>query len=210
MPAAPTYNWAGIYVGINGGWGFGNAKWTANTGVGNISGTPSDNGGVVGGTLGGNFQAGAFVFGLESDFDYSGINTGTSSSICALVGTCQTGNTWLSTLRGRFGFAMDRVLFYGTAGGVFGNEQTTLNGTNTTHTQAGWTAGVGVEYAFTDNWTAKLEYLYADLGSTSASGICVIGACVKAPFTATGIPFNLNASLTDSLVRVGVNYKFNF
>ena len=67
IPAAPpVYNWGGIYVGINRGYGFGTAKWTPSGG-----GASSDkaNGGIVGGTLGANFQTGAFVFGVESDFD---------------------------------------------------------------------------------------------------------------------------------------------
>src|SRR5262250_3886401 len=67
VPAVPpVYNWAGVYVGINGGWGWGNAKYTANL-VGGFPGTTGslhDNGGVVGGTLGVNFQASAFVFGV--------------------------------------------------------------------------------------------------------------------------------------------------
>jgi len=82
VPAVlPIYNWAGIYIGVNGGWGWGNAKYTANAFAG-FPGTTdslSDNGGVVGGTLGANFQSGAFVFGVEGDCDYSAINTGTTS-----------------------------------------------------------------------------------------------------------------------------------
>jgi outer membrane immunogenic protein len=111
----------------------------------------NDNGDIVGGTFGGNFQTGALVFGVEGDWDYSGINTGTSNTVCIAGGNCRTGNTWLSTLRGRAGYAVDRVLFYLTAGGVFGNTQTTINGTTTTRTQAGRTAGLGVEYAFAQN-----------------------------------------------------------
>ena len=114
----------------------------------------------------------AFVFGVEGDWDYSGINTGTTSTICVVSGSCQTGNNWLSTLRGRFGWAADRVFFYGTAGGAFANVQTTLNGSSTTHTQAGWTAGVGAEWAFAQNWTAKVEYLYVNLGNGNVSGTC--------------------------------------
>jgi hypothetical protein len=110
-------------VGINGGWGWGNVKYTANA-VGGFPGTTGslhDNGGVVGGTPGANFQAGAFVFGVEGDWDYSGINTGTTASICTFSGQCQTGNNWLATVRGRAGYAADRVLFYLTAGGAFAN-----------------------------------------------------------------------------------------
>ena len=196
---APVYNWGGIYVGVNGGWGWGSAKWTAATGVGSISGTANDNGGVVGATLGFNYQMNALVIGLEGDWDYSGINTGTNSTICNIVGTCQTGNNWLATARGRVGWAADRVLFYGTGGGAFANVQTTLNGTETTHTQAGWTAGLGVEYAFFDNWTAKVEYLYVSL----ANGSCTT-ACTGAPFGTASV------SLSENIARLGVNYKFSF
>ena len=204
--APPVYNWGGVYVGINGGWGWGNGKWTANTQNGTFSNNANDNGGVVGGTLGANFQTGAFVFGVEGDWDYSSINTGTTSTICVVSGNCQNGNNWLSTLRGRFGYAADRVLFYGTAGGAFGNMQTTLNGTTTTRTHAGWTAGVGAEWAFANNWTAKVEYLYVNLGNGS-----VAGACPAAPVLTNcpaGTPFNVSAGLTENLLRVGVNYKF--
>jgi outer membrane immunogenic protein len=202
VPAPPpVYNWGGVYIGINGGWGFGTAKWTASLPAGVLSSSANANGGIVGGTLGANFQAGAFVFGVEGDWDYSGINTGTSSTVCAVIGTCQTGNNWLSTVRGRAGFAADRALFYATAGGVFGSMQTALNGVTSTKTQAGWTAGLGVEYAFAQNWTAKIEYLYADLGT--GSFVCTTGPC-------TGAPGTVAVGLTDNLIRVGVNYKFNF
>ncbi|MFZ1151624.1 MAG: porin family protein, partial [Xanthobacteraceae bacterium] len=114
VPAVlPVYNWADAYVGINGGWGWGSTKYTANA-VGIFPGTTgslSDNGGVVGGTLGVNFQTSAFVFGVEGDWDYSAINTGTTASICTFSGSCQTGNNWLATARGRAGYAADRVLF---------------------------------------------------------------------------------------------------
>jgi outer membrane immunogenic protein len=189
--APPVYNWSGIYVGINGGWGIGTAKWTpVSTGTSN---SVSTSGGLIGGTLGFNYQMNALVLGVEGDFDWSGINSSTASTACAVTANCQTGNTWLSTLRGRFGLAVDRVLFYGTAGGVFANEQITANGATNTHTQAGWTAGLGVEAAFADNWTAKIEYLYADLGT---------GTCTICGGTSVG--------LTDNLIRGGINYKFNF
>ena len=207
MPAPTVYNWSGIYIGINGGWGWGNAKWTATpTGFATVTGTNNDNGGVVGGTLGANYQMGAVVFGIEGDWDYSGVSTGVSSTICGVGLACETGNHWLSTIRGRLGYAWDRVLFYGTAGGAFASVVTTFNGVNTTHTQDGWTAGLGLEYAFLDNWTAKVEYLYTDLGSSG--GTCTTGPCAAGG--AVGVPVTWNASLTGSLIRGGINYKFNF
>jgi outer membrane immunogenic protein len=101
------------------------------------------------------------------------------------------------------------VLFYGTGGGAFAGIKTTFNGTETSHSQIGWTAGLGAEVAFADNWTAKLEYLFVDLGSKSASGFCSTSQCQIASGS-TGLPASVNANLTESLVRAGVNYKFNF
>jgi outer membrane immunogenic protein len=211
IPAAPpVYNWGGIYVGINGGWGFGNAKWTVGPLFAFPAGTShsvSDNGGVVGGTLGANYQTGGLVIGVEGDWDYSGINTGTTQTICNVSGSCQTGNNWLFTARGRIGYAADRVLFFATAGGAFGSIKTTFSGIDNTSTQAGWTAGAGIEAAFADNWTAKIEYLYVDLGTWN--GTCTTAACLAASPSGTA-PVAFNVNLTESLVRAGVNYKFNF
>jgi outer membrane immunogenic protein len=208
VPAVlPVYNWGGIYIGINGGWGWGNAKFTANA-VGTFAGTTgsrSDNGGVVGGTLGANFQAGAFVFGVEGDWDYSAINTGTTASICTFSGQCQTGNNWLATVRGRAGYAADRVLWYLTAGGAFANVQTNFNGTTTSHTQSGWTGGGGIEWAFADNWTAKVEYLYVNLGNGSVN--CTNAICTG---FSGGPAIPVSVTLTENLIRAGVNFKFSF
>jgi outer membrane immunogenic protein len=193
----PVYNWSGIYVGLNGGWGLGTINWTVAGGAAN---TTSPDGGVFGGTLGFNYQMNAFVFGVEGDSDWSRISGSAATAVCVTSGNCQTGNTWLSTLRGRVGFAMDRVLFYGTGGGVFGNVQTTINGTQTTHTQVGWSAGLGIEAALAENWTAKVEYIYAGLGTAN---VACTTACVGSPTT---IAVNMN----DQLIRGGINYKFNF
>ena len=163
----PVYNWGGVYIGINGGWGWGNARWSAPATVSlpALSGAVNDNGAIIGGTLGVNYQTGAFIFGLEGDLDYSGINTGTTSAVCAVSGNCQTGNNWLSTVRARAGYAANNVLFYGTAGGAFANMQTTLSGVTTSRIQPGWTLGAGVEWAFFNNWTAKFEYLFVGLNT---------------------------------------------
>jgi outer membrane immunogenic protein len=203
---APVYNWGGIYVGINGGWGWGQSSWTvgpAGAFTPAVTGSTSDTGGLVGGTVGANFQTDAFVFGVEGDWDYSAINTGTTGAVCSTFGTCQTGNNWLATARARVGYAADRVLFFGTAGGAFANMQTTYSGVQSSTTKAGWTAGAGVEWAFADNWTAKVEYLYIDLGTFN--GNCSTVACT----TGTGGPvLPVSASLTENLIRAGVNFKF--
>jgi len=104
--APPMYNWGGIYIGINGGYGFGSSSWStpgASTGNFNIKGP------LVGATFGANFQSGQFVFGIEGDGDWSKI-TGSASSTNAACPSCQTSNDWLATLRARTGVAWDRVL----------------------------------------------------------------------------------------------------
>ena len=191
---APVYNWGGIYFGANGGYAFGSSDWTdsathLSTGNFDVSGF------LVGPTVGVNFQTDAFVFGIEGDFDGSWIN-GTDNS-CTPV-ACETKNTWLATVRARAGYAADRVLFYATAGGAFGNilGNTGPNG-STTYQKAnepGWTAGAGVEVAFADNWTARVEYLFVDLENASLAG-------GVAPTTET-VKFDA------SLIRLGVDYKF--
>ena len=109
----PIFTWSGIYIGGNGGYSFG----TTTLSVGELSGAGfSTNGVVAGGTIGGNYQVGAFVFGAEGDFDWDNIKG--NPSVC--VG-CQVSSTWLATARGRVGVAWDRLLFYGTVGAAFQN-----------------------------------------------------------------------------------------
>jgi outer membrane immunogenic protein len=210
VPASvPYFSWTGIYVGINGGYGVGDSNWTAPAGVTTPGGFPlfgccstgnfSTDGFLVGGTIGGNYQFGQFVLGIEGDWDWQNLNgTYTGAGVACGAG-CETKSDWLATVRGRAGYAFDRFLVYGTAGGAFGNLQAGYvpTGTFASSTQIGWTAGGGVEYAFTPNLTAKVEYLYVDLGTMSCSTSCGV---------ATGTP--ISVSLTENVVRAGINYKF--
>lgn len=193
IPAvAPVYNWGGIYFGANGGYGFGSSQWTmpgaATTGSFNVTGF------LVGPTLGVNFQTDAFVFGLEGDFDAAWLDGKVSPCTANGTLTCETKNTWLSTVRARIGYAADRVLFYGTAGGAFGNIEANTNGAFHTADEPGWTVGAGVEVAFADNWTARIEYLFVDLENASLNSFT--------PATNTTVKFDEN------LVRLGIDYKF--
>jgi outer membrane immunogenic protein len=191
--AAPAYNWSGFYLGVNGGYGVGDSRWT----VGRFtSGNFDTSGFLVGGTAGANAQWGEFVLGVETDLDYSTIKGTTPATFCIV---CQTRNDWLGTARGRVGFALDRVLFYGTGGAAYGDIRPMVFGLSDSQTKVGWTAGAGVEGAFADNWTAKIEYLYADLGTASCTT-----ACGGAP------PGAIPVTLRENLIRAGLNYKFNF
>ena len=111
----PAFNWTGFYAGINGGGAWGRSNWSA-------SGNSFDtSGGVVGGTIGYNWQAGPTVFGVEGDIDWSGIK---GSTTCGGF-SCETKNDWLGTFRGRVGYAFNRVMPYVTGGLAVGNIKAT-------------------------------------------------------------------------------------
>jgi outer membrane immunogenic protein len=180
------YNWTGFYAGINAGYGFGTSDWSA-AGV-----TVKPKGFLAGGTLGYNWQMGSLVYGIEGDWDWADVK---GSATCVVVLTCETKNTWLATARGRLGYAFDRWLPYVTGGAAFGNVKATLDpaGFSASKTELGWTVGAGIEYAMFGNWTAKLEYLYVDLGS----------------FDTGPAPLVNNVSFKENIVRAGLNYKFS-
>ena len=197
MPVtASVYNWGGIYFGVNGGYGLGPSNWTAGTVAGgNFFTTGNFNvaGPVAGPTLGVNIQADAFVFGVEGDFDASWIKGSTNS--CAPPVACETENNWLATARARLGYAVDRMLIYGTVGGAFGNIAANTSGTTLQQApRAGWTAGGGVETAVSDDWTVRAEYLFVDLQDADLTGAVVTPMTVKLDNV--------------SIIRVGLDYKF--
>jgi len=191
-PAAfvPFFTWNGAYVGINGGYGFGKSTWTDPSG--SIAGNLNVTGGLGGGTLGYNMQFGSAVFGLETDIDWSDIS-GTSTVGCS---SCTTRNMYIGTARGRLGYALDRFLPYFTGGMAYGDlKASTTGGLNFHHTEIGWTVGGGLEYAFLNNLTAKIEYLYVDLGTMTCDAVCSGATPIDVKFTT-------------SLVRGGINFKF--
>lgn len=211
----PVYDWSGIYIGVNGGYGFasGNATYTF-TGNPFIGGTATGSGNLdgflIGGTLGANFQSGQFVFGVEGDWDYSG-QSKTDSVGCGIG--CSVSETykvpWLATVRGRVGYAFDRVLVYGTAGGAVLNASDSVNATaggitasiiSVSDTAFGWTAGAGVEVGITPWLTAKAEYLFV---SATPSGTGAI------PTALGGGTVSESVTIYDNIVRAGLNFKFN-
>jgi len=188
------YNWTGFYIGANGGYGWGTSDWSV-AGIGIADTKPK--GWLAGGTLGYNYQVGSFVWGLEGDFDWSDMK---GSSACVVGGfvTCESQQSWLATFRGRVGYAFDRWLPYITGGGAYGHIKATasnpLIAASVSNNQLGWTVGAGLEYAFLGNWSAKIEYLYVDLGSFDTTA-----------FSATPITINFK----ENIVRAGINYKFS-
>jgi outer membrane immunogenic protein len=184
---APMYNWTGFYLGIQGGGGWGDSDWNG-LAVGNSPG-----GGMIGGTVGYNWQGigSPWVFGLEGDIAWTNIK----DSVACGAFSCETKNNWFGTARGRVGYAWDRWMPYVTGGVAFGDIDANRTGfAGSSDTNAGWTVGAGIEGVIAGNWTAKLEYLYADIGDTT----CSAASCG----TATNVDLSMN------IVRAGVNYRF--
>jgi iron complex outermembrane recepter protein len=199
-------NWTGLYLGLNGGFTFGASNWTDGV-TGTATGNFGTSGFVFGGTLGANYQVGSIVLGVEADGDWadaSGFGTFTASALCA--GGCLTTSSWLSTVRGRAGYAFDRFFVYGTGGAAFGNVRANFsNNPVSAATEAGWTAGAGVEVALGRNWSAKAEYLFVKLADGSCSANCAI-----ADANGPAIIPNAAVSFNESIVRGGINYKFTW
>ena len=206
----PVYNWTGFYVGVNGGYGWGNQDpFNLLTNRFDQFSVPFS-GGMFGGTFGGQIQSGRVVMGIEADIDWANIN-GSATVIPTIagalpIGGCQAGvgcvtslNTKISdvsTGRLRLGYAMDNWLLYATAGLAFLGANTnvsTVGGiacttvllsaicSGTDH-RLGATAGAGIEYGITPAISAKFEYLYITAVSLEVSRI--------------------------NEVRAGVNYRF--
>ena len=200
---APAAAWEGLYLGLQagavwdqvssndyyGGYGYLLAPVAASSlWYGYNTGASTKSGFVGGGHAGYNWQMGAFVLGGEGDLEGASVWSG------SLRGS----------LRGRLGYAFDRVLFYGTGGMAFGGRNGSdaygawgyNYGGNSSSTRIGWTLGAGVEYLITQNWSAGLEYRYSDFGTNNASGYY-------------GFNPGGNAKLTENALRARVSYHFS-
>lgn len=208
-PVPPMFSWTGWYVGVNGGGAWGQTDHSVTASALGLPAATTGNfdvdGGLAGGTLGYSYQIGQWVLGLETDLDWTNIE-GTNSTPVRIGGVA--GNVavtsrlqWLDTTRARLGWAFGHVLLYGTGGAAFGGLTATTTATGAglgtaatatladTQTRFGYTAGAGVEWAFTDNFTVKVEYLYVNLGSQNQELVD-------------------NVNFYTNVVRGGVNLKF--
>jgi outer membrane immunogenic protein len=214
-PTIMPYSWTGFYVGFNGGGGWGTSNWDGLPSSFSLKGGLA--GGQVGynwqvgqfvwGLEGDVDWSSVTSSGLSGcTLDASGgcnPSGGTSNcTVAGLTGTCGTSNDFLATFRGRVGFAVDRWMPFVTGGAAFGNIRTTgpisppnaagaLGFVGDDIAKVGWTVGGGLEFALpVNNWTAKVEYLYVDLGSAPVCSGCG------------------NATFTENVVRAGFNYRF--
>jgi outer membrane immunogenic protein len=239
-PAPVLYNWTGFYIGVNGGGGslsqdfsgtqvtpFGSTTFGGNDGWG---------GALAGGHLGFNYEFPNYlVIGLEADADWadftanSGIaacSTFTTGAFAGLPAGCATNNQTLNdfgTVRARFGYAWNRVLFYGTGGWAWGKSSgnsttncvgvgcpaTSLAFTGGTasfaNSYSGWTVGGGVEWAFLQNWTARLEYLYLQFDGVGTNYSTLVTTPLGTGTTTTHATSNNGVNVW----RIGISYLFN-
>jgi len=166
------YNWTGFYAGLNVGYDWGSVT---NTGL-----SPD---GLSGGAQAGyNWQSGSIVLGGETDLQLSGASDN--------VGAFKFSNPWFGTLRGRVGYALNNILFYGTGGFAYGEGRAELGGLSESHSTLGWTAGAGLEVGLTRRWSVKAEYLYVDLAAQN--------------YAITG----LSHEITSNVLRLGANFHF--
>ena len=197
----PAWSWSGFYVGANVGAAYARSSigddpssLIALLGGNTIAANTT---GVIGGLQAGyNWQFNSFVFGLEGDISVASLNG--SQTLGPFVFSSRLND--LGTIRGRLGWAFDRVLVYGTGGVAFANlndQFGNIAGPATvgpSSSVTGWTAGAGVEYAFADHWTARAEYLRVGFQNRTLT-------VVPGPYV-----FDIKDSL--DIGRVGINYKF--
>ncbi len=209
-PVIVPYNWTGCYLGAEGGGAWGTSRHDAvNDGTltgQTITGDFGVSGSVAGGTAGCSYQTGSFVFGIENDLSWSNLN-GSAFDVPPFDPNTvsATNQNWIDSLRGRAGLAWDRWLGYVTGGTAFAGTSVSVCNTlacaSNSKTRAGWTIGAGVEYELIGNWTLKVEYLYANFGTTQYINP---SAAVPGGFTVV----TRDVPLSESIARVGVNFKF--
>ena len=169
VPVAPTllpaYMWTGAYVGLQTGYGTGD--------VGKLKSDP--NGWLAGVHAGANWQMNMLVAGIDGSWSWSNMSS-KSADI-----------NWTGDVRGRLGVAFDRFHVFGTAGFAFADVDAGVKKKNSGRVETGWTAGLGAEYAITNNWIAGVEYKYADYGKIGGKG---------------------GADLSTNVLQVRLSYKF--
>jgi outer membrane immunogenic protein len=210
-PTLPVFTWTGFYAGVNAGYAFpsGSGGYTDPT-YGAVTGGSRSGGFAGGGQIGYNYQftpGSGFVVGFETDIQGASF----AKADAAYLGTTpyysvRPSLDYFGTVRGRLGYAFDRVLVYGTGGFAYGGGSRSSYGASYPYAlpgtdRTGYAAGGGIEYAFTEKLSAKIEalYIHLDRGFTGTT------------YYNAGTPAYYGAGKQDSgfaLVRAGVNYRF--
>ena len=169
-----VYDWTGFYIGANGGWGSGRKCWDFRsplTGTLVSEGCHDADGGVAGGQIGYNWQAGAWVFGLEAQGDWADLR-GSNISTLFPGATNRSRIDSFGLFTGRVGYAWNNSMLYVKGGAAVTHDKYDYRATGAvdpfstaSETRWGGTVGVGVEYGFTPNWSFAIEYDHLFMGS---------------------------------------------
>jgi outer membrane immunogenic protein len=204
-PMVTAPNWTGFYVGGNAGAGWGtselwepvfpNADPFSGKAISNI-GTSGFLGGLQ---FGYNYQIGWAVLGVEGSFDWTGIK---GDGPAAILDTYSAKTDWLATAAGRVGGTINGALLYAKGGAGWANDKYAIFvpgfSDTASETRVGALVGAGIEYAFTPNWSGKVEYNFIDFGDKSPTFSGTDPAFIE------GVREQLNT------VTVGLNYKFDW
>ena len=218
-PAPALYSWTGFYLGVHGGGARFDKDWfypctatnllipfaTCNQAQGGHSGTSW----LAGGQVGFNYQVGQWVWGIEAEFSATRLK-GESVDLAFPSDVIHSRTNFIGTVAPRVGVAWDRALLYAKGGAAWVHDDHSLSiatsGLTTftvDETRWGWMVGAGIEYAFAQNWSAKVEYNYMDFGTE------------RILFNPNGavpglLPFDDDIRQRIQTVKVGLNYKFDW
>ena len=222
-PPAPSYfSWTGFYIGLHGGGAWTDTDWFYPCSATNVPQPPcarqqgghSAAGWLAGGQVGFNYQMGQWVLGLEAEFSAARLQANSVDSLFP-TDVLHSRTNFIGTVAPRLGWAWDRALLYAKGGAAWINDDYALSGapgvladegviTETASAMRwGWMAGIGAEYAFAQNWSAKLEYNYLDFGTE------------RVTFNSNGVipgqlPFDDDVRRKIQTVKVGLNYRFDW
>jgi len=207
VPELPL--WTGFYVGANLGGAFGNSRTSFNLAGLQPPSFDTELRGVIGGAQAGyNWQSGPLVLGLEADIDATSLSGDrTAPCIAPLCGALSASYSqkvpWFGTVRPRIGYATGSFLVYATGGLAIGDVDTSATATvgplaathSQSETRSGFAVGGGAEMALAPRWTARIEYLYVDLGRSTTTYLA-------APLLTSKARVDVN------LIRTGLNFHF--
>jgi opacity protein-like surface antigen len=221
-PLADAWSWTGLYIGGHGGGGFGRKDWSSDptgffSGLLPFGGSSDVDGFVAGGQVGGNYQIGRLVLGVEADASWADLDGNAKCAVVPSVGavtpvsfTCHTRVDALATVTGRVGGTYGNALVYLKGGAAWAHDKYDMispagntpprtgptNLFNASEVRAGWTVGAGLEYAFTPNWSGKVEYDYLGLGTRAPTFVDQFG---------NRVPLGIGEHL--HVVKIGLNFR---
>lgn len=197
-PPPATFNWTGFYVGVHGGYAWGEHHVADDNPT--VAYEMETDGFLGGAQVGFDYQFGNFVLGVEGDISWGDMSTRANNVGLGLDATFEA--DYIASLRARLGYSMQSLLLYATGGAAFAQFTDANYFTGGTpfgqpfdHDETGWTIGLGAEFPLGPKWTMKVDYLHYEFDSVET-----------APTAFWGIGRDHFDTEMDS-VRVGINFR---